>query len=57
MPYRIYLQKAGRVLRCKPSAKGYGGNQTPSDNTDRIEVRSCKGLLLFYRPRSLSLKT
>lgn len=57
MPYLILLQKARRALRCKRSAKDRGASQIFTDRTDRVEVRSGKGLLLFYRPRILSIKT
>ena len=56
MPYLILLQKARRVLRSKHRAKDHGASQIFADLTDRVEVRSGKGLLLFYRPRTLGLK-
>jgi hypothetical protein len=56
MPYRILLRNAPQVLSGKRRDKPHGGNQSITAQTDRAEVRSCKGLLLFYRPRPLALK-
>lgn len=56
MPYNILLQKARRVLGSKPRAKDHGVSRIFTDLTDRVEVRTDKGLLLFYRPRLSAIK-
>ena len=56
MPYRILLKTAHRVLSCKRRGKQQGISQIITDNTDRVEVRNGKGLLLFYRPQLSAVK-
>ncbi|MES2432323.1 MAG: hypothetical protein V4586_00680 [Pseudomonadota bacterium] len=56
MPYRILLKRARRVLTGKRRNKEQGASPISADNTDRVEVRNGKGLLLFYRPQLAAVK-
>lgn len=56
MPYRILLKRARRVVSGKRCNKAHGVGQILADNTDSVEVRNGKGLLLFYRPQLLPVK-
>lgn len=56
MPYRILLTNARRAVPRKPRDQVHGGVAGLAAHTDRVEVRSDKGLLLFYRPRRAGLK-
>lgn len=56
MPYRILLKRAPRVLSCRPRDKEHGVSQIMADNTDSVEVRNGKDLLLFYRPQLSAVK-
>ncbi|MDB5657934.1 MAG: hypothetical protein JWS10_549 [Cypionkella sp.] len=56
MPYRILLKTARHVLCNTRSVKAKGGGRPRADTTNSVEVRSVKGLLLFYRPASVALK-
>ncbi len=56
MPYRILLKRARQVLSGKRRDKAHGVSQIIADNTDSVEVRNGKGLLLFYRPQALAVK-
>ena len=56
MPYRILLTNARRAVPRKPRNQVQGGVAGLAAHTDRVEIRSGKGLLLFYRPRRTGLK-
>ncbi len=56
MPYRILLKRTPRILSCKRRDKQHGVSQSIADNTDSVEVRNEKGLLLFYRPQLSAVK-
>lgn len=56
MPYRILLKRARLVLSGKRRHKEKGVSPISTDNTERVEVRNEKGLLLFYRPQLSAFK-
>ena len=56
MPYRILLTYTRRAMRRKSRQQGHGGSLGLAAHTNRVEIRSDKGLLLFYRPPCAGLK-
>lgn len=56
MPYRIRLTHALRSSPEQRREQPHGASVSMRACTDQVEVRSAKGLVLFYRPRRVALK-